>query len=425
MRPFIKVSYKKKFDAIGDTEPTDIEGTLKEFLPPVAFSTEDDFIEGTKALSPKWKPPGQLHKTIRDGDVTYEIWRGNMTDPSIKQMVKRLQILGLLFIEGGSIIVEDMDMDVRPAAAAAIDDRWTVFLMFRKDQSPDDSDKSAYTFVGYSTVHRFFYMSKDGPKATPQTQFELPEGDFDLAQLPCRSRLSQFVILPPFQNEGNGARLYSTIYDFYLNHAPTKVFTVEDPNEAFDDLRDICDLMYLRTVPEFASLRINKDYKLPSKGHVRTDFVDLATIRKVCAATKIAERQFMRCVEMHLLSQLPDSVRPSMPDADGDGPLRPKPTAEDKHLHELWRVWVKMRLYVHNRDALGQLDIDERVQKLDEALDNVALQYARILSICDRRAKTVASSQSSSGKRKIGETEDAELTTSKKARVEEDNDTVV
>ena len=33
MRPHLSTSYSKKFKAIGDTEPTDIEETLKEFLP--------------------------------------------------------------------------------------------------------------------------------------------------------------------------------------------------------------------------------------------------------------------------------------------------------------------------------------------------------------------------------------------------------
>lgn len=33
MRPCVSVTYGKKFKAIGETKPTDIEGTLKGFLP--------------------------------------------------------------------------------------------------------------------------------------------------------------------------------------------------------------------------------------------------------------------------------------------------------------------------------------------------------------------------------------------------------
>ncbi|KAL2114141.1 hypothetical protein VUR80DRAFT_447 [Thermomyces stellatus] len=407
MRPFVKIHYSKKFNAIGDTEPTDIEGILKEFLPGVAFGTEDDFIEAAKQMSPAWTPPGELHTTIQEGNVTYEIWKGTLADPAVKQMIKRIQILALLFIEGGSLIVDDADTRLNPA-----DDRWTVFFLFRRDKLSDDPDKPAYTFIGYSTVYRFFYMNKDTERAPPQTELELPDGEVDLSQLPCRSRLSQFVILPPFQNAGNGARLYETIFDYYYHHSPTKMLTIEDPNEAFDDLRDVCDLIFLRKIPEFNALRLKKEYQLPRKGTVKKDFLDLDAIQRLLKQTKMAERQFMRCVEMHLMSTLPDSVRPSIPERDA--PPKPKPTAEDKHVYELWRLWVKMRLYVHNRDALGQLEHGERVEKLNETLDNVEFEYVRILSICDRRAKVRGGAR----KRKIGETE-AEGTASKKARVED------
>ena len=409
MRPLLNITYSKKFDAIGDTEPTDVEGTLREFLPAVAFGTEEDFVEAAKKVAHDWTPPGGLHSTIKDGGITYEIWRGTLADAGVKQMISRIQILALLFIEGGSPIVDESNAQGSPS-----DDRWTVFFMFRRDKSAEDPEKPAYTFVGYSTVYRFFYMDKAAAQVPPepQTDSELPSGDFDLAQLPCRSRLSQFVILPPFQQAGNGARLYNAIYQHYYHHAPTKMFVIEDPNEAFDDLRDVCDLSFLRTIPEFAALRLKKEYKVPSKGSAhKEDFLDLSAIKKLLAKTKIAERQFMRCVEMHLMSTLPASVRPAMHDA----PPAPRPTAEDRHVYELWRMWVKMRLYVHNRDALGQLEHGERVEKLNETLDNVEFEYVRILNMCDRRQKAASGGN---GKRKAEEGEREGV--SKKARVEDE-----
>ena len=409
MRPHVKISYAKKFDAIGDTEPTDIEGTLREVLPAVAFGTEADFVEGAKQLSPDWTPPGELHKTIRDKGVTYEIWRGTLEDAAVKQMINRIQVLALLFIEGGSAIVDETNMRPNPS-----DGRWTIFFLYRRDASAEDPSKAAYTFIGYSTIFRFFYMAKDAAPTPPGTELELPRSDFDLAQLPCRSRLSQFLILPPFQGAGNGARLYETIFDYYYHHKPTKMLTIEDPNEAFDDLRDVCDLTFLRTLPEFAALRLRKDYQVPRKGVVKRDFLDLEAIGRLLKQSKMAERQFMRCVEMHLMATLPDSVRPSIPERGA--PPKPRPTAVDRHVYELWRLWVKMRLYVHNRDALGQLEHGERVEKLNETLDNVEFEYVRILSICDRRPKAAGGA----GKRKIGETEMAERTASKKARVEDE-----
>ncbi|MBE3044727.1 hypothetical protein IMZ48_19630 [Candidatus Bathyarchaeota archaeon] len=412
MRPFVKISYSKKFDTIGDTEPTDVEGILKEVLPAVAFGTEEDFVEGSKQLSPTWKPPGKLHSTLPGDDgETYEVWKGSLADPAVKQMIKRMQILALLFIEGGSTIVDDADSRPNPT-----DPRWTVFFLFRRDKETEDP-RTTYTFIGYSTIFRFFYMSKEDitPASTRPDQELLPSGEFDLAQVPCRSRLSQFLILPPFQNAGNGARLYETIFDYYYHHAPTKVLTVEDPNEAFDDLRDVCDLAFLRTLPGFSALRLREEYQVPKKGIVKRDFLDLEAIGRLLKQSKMSERQFMRCVEMQLMSTLPASVRPSIPER-GVSAKKPKATPADKHLYELWRLWVKMRLYVHNKDALGELEQGERIEKLDETLGGVEFEYVRLLSICDRRAKKGGKGVP---KRKAGEVEGAEGSSSKRARVED------
>lgn len=90
---------------------------------------------------------------------------------------------------------------------------------------------------------------------------------------------SQFVILPPYQHQGHGctstlsldciillvarflhsarwhvyrdqkltgtAKLYSALYQLCLSRPDVAELTVEDPAEAFEDLRDRCDLRYL------------------------------------------------------------------------------------------------------------------------------------------------------------------------------------
>ncbi|CRK19155.1 hypothetical protein BN1723_017759, partial [Verticillium longisporum] len=71
----------------------------------------------------------------------------------------------------------------------------------RKQPVADDAAQSPYTFVGYSTIYRFFYFQAPSPPASPAADWELPKGDFEITDLPCRTRLSQFVILPPFQGK--------------------------------------------------------------------------------------------------------------------------------------------------------------------------------------------------------------------------------
>lgn len=282
-------------------------------------------------------------------------------------------------------------------------------MLYRKQPSTADPEKSSYVFVGYSTVYRFFYYQAPTPPASPDVDFELPEGDMDLALLPCRTRLSQFIILPPFQGSGHGARLYKSIFDHYHKHEQTHEFTIENPNEAFDELRDACDLKFLRTVPEFAALHLDPDVRVGKKGLIPQLIKGGEKLEEIRMKTKIAPRQFARVLEMHVMSQLPDSVRPRI-DPDESIPAK---SAADRHIERLWQLLVKQRLYKHNRDVLAQIDLSERIEKLGETLLGVELEYARLLAAHGSGSATTAK-----GKRKLDD--DAESTSSKRTRMDEE-----
>ncbi|TPX18379.1 uncharacterized protein E0L32_011712 [Thyridium curvatum] len=401
MRPNLDIAYNKKFKAIGETEAADIHQILKDFLPEVAFQRAADFENAIKSVPKDWAPPGTRLKDVEATDGEYSVWYGSLADPAIKQMVQRIQILVPLFIEGGSFIGTD-DSDSA--------DRWTVFFMFRKRHVLGADDEFSYEFVGYSTVYRFFlYRPHAASKEAPTLDFELPKGDFSLAELPCRTRISQFVILPPFQGKGNAARLYSTIFTHYLENAQTVEITVEDPNEAFDDLRDLTDLAFLRRDPEFNQIRIDTSVKIPKKGPAPRTIVDPSKLETLRQRTKIAPRQFARVVEMQLLSKLPEAVRPSLEQE----PSKEQGTAEQHHEYQLWRLWVKQRIYRQNKEILSQLDRSERIDKLEETLSSVELEYLRLLGMFEHRGRHETSAN---GKRKLEVR--TEGGSSKKARLE-------
>lgn len=414
MRPHFKTKYTSKFKGVGDTEPTDINAILEEgnHLPKIAFVKEADFIDSSKQMGDSWTPPGTLHTTFDTSEGHYEIWRGNLLDPAVKQLNSRLQFFVPLFIEGGTYIGQDPESDEIDLSEA---DRWTLFFLYKKQPTTENSQKSSYTFVGYSTIYRFFYFGAPTPPASPSDKWELPKGDLDLAQLPSRPRLSQFMILPPFQGKGIGAHLYKTIFEHYHKNPQTHEFTVEDPNEAFDDLRDVCDLEFLRTMPEFNELRINTDVQLPKKGLIPKLIIGGENLETIRLKAKIAPRQFSRVLEIHLMSQLPESVQPTMA-IDDD---LPKPTKADQHQEHLWRLVVKQRLYRHNKDLLSQIEVGERIDKLEETLGSVALEYARLLAAYNRAVQHTKpqSSGGANGKRKLAD--DVGEGSSKKARVED------
>ena len=371
-----------------------------------------DFDDSAKQIDSKWKPPGTLHDSFDTPDGRYEIWKGSLADPAVKQLNTRIRILVPLFIEGGSYIGQK-EGEESPQLDLSDADRWTVFFLYRKDTLADDPTKSSYIFMGYSTIYRFYWFQPT-PPASPAEGWELPSGNLDLAELPCRTRLSQFVILPPFQGKGHGARLYKSIFSHYHKHPQTQEFTVEDPNEAFDDLRDICDLAFLRTWPEFNALRLKTGVTIPKSGPLPSLIEGADQLRALQQKSKIASRQFGRVVEMHLMSQLPDSVRQTM-DLDKDVPA---PSAADKHQERIWQLIAKQRLYRHNRDALSELDQGERIEKLSDALASVELGHARLLAAFDRHMEHESPTSSpENGKRKadVG----VEESVSKKARVEE------
>lgn len=353
----------------------------------------------------------------------------------MRQLVRRIQVVALFFIEGGSYIVDVNEKDEPDASLA----RWSIYFLYTKNPDPDVDGKSKYVFQGYSTVYHFWMFQQPSPPPTPGAEgtapvpvttdsWELPEGDFAFTSLPHRARVSQFVILPPFQGKGAGAILYDTIFQRQISDPSVKEVTVEDPNEAFDLLRDICDIRYLRkNEPGFANLEINTNVPIPGKGGflhnstevsltrqsnlVGDEIVDVDTLEKLRVKHKIAPRQFSRLVEMHLMSQLPASVRPHV---DSPESRRLGASKGDKHAYTLWRLLLKQRLYRRNATLLGELEITERILKLNETVENVEWEYANIL---ERLApKTTASN----GKRKLDEVAEAKGSPSgKKARFED------
>ena len=355
-----------------------------------------------------WKPPGELWQSMEADGINYEIWKGSLADLAVQQLVKRVQILVPFFIEGGTLIdLGDPDSSL---------ERWTVFFLYQKKTGDLAPALSPYTFVGYSTVYRYFYYQAVTPPSSPATKkqpihkdatdFDLSFPELSFSSFPCRSRISQFVILPPFHKGGNGSRLYNSVFDYYHQEAQTIEITVEDPNEAFDDLRDINDLARLRKLPEFTEISINTKVIPRSKGPVPRDIVDLKALEKIRTKTKIAPRQFHRVVEMQLLSKIPPGVKQTL--------IHQKPTisgAELKakqHEYHLWQLLCKQRLYRHNKDMLIQLDRSERIEKLEQALGSVEVDYDRLLEALKKRDGKSVSSGASNGKRSSSGDEDME-----------------
>ncbi|QPG75468.1 hypothetical protein FOA43_002823 [Brettanomyces nanus] len=267
---------------------------------------------------------------------------------------RRMQIFVLLFIEAGSYIDET-------------DPVWEVYCIYK---CPKDGSKE--TFVGFTTTYG--YWKYPGHK--------LYDASDDKIQRRYRKKISQFIVLPPFQGKHHGQNLYKAVVDEWLRDPSVEEITVEDPSEEFDDLRDRCDMERLLFERSFM-----KDLK---KLPISNEW--MGEKRK---QEKMVPRQFDRCVEMGLVYLKQQKQQ--------------KQQIENFSEKEI-RLFVKKRLFQKNRDALAELEKADMRDKLQTAYQRIRDDYVRILS----RVREVKKEN----KRRVDEYGDDGLATKKRVKME-------
>jgi len=148
--------------------------------------------------------------------------------------------------------------------------------------------------------------------------------------------------------------------------------SVEDPAEAFEDLRDRNDLKMLLGLKQFMEEGFGtNDSTGGGVGPIRRTKsssgagkmgppVNKVWVEKWRLQLKISGRQFHRLVEMLQLLNL--------------DPL-------DARAFKAFRIQVKERLYRFNYEMLAQLEKEERLEKLEETFQNVIEGYRGILAM--------------------------------------------
>lgn len=353
---FLSVRYAKKLDASSTVD--NVEGILNEYIPSGYETDEAAFAARVEEDAVSFKPIGKLihsytrplpnvptsnSAAVSKDPVEYEVYHATFDDPGFREYHRRMQLFILLYIEAGSYINDE-------------EEGWEFVVLYQKRKRT--SGTATYHFMGYSSLYNFYCF---------------PEK--------VRLRLSQFIILPPFQRQGHGSELYTAIYNDTLSRLSVSELTVEDPAEAFEDLRDRSDLRMLLAHEQFmqegfggSNLTGSHDggRVVKGKSRVRTQAisgkgkgkmgppVDKAWAEKWRKDLKIAGRQFHRLVEMLILLHL-------------------NPT--DLRGARAFRLQVKERLYRFNFEVLAQLEKEERLEKLEETFQSVHEDYLRILAM--------------------------------------------
>ena len=119
---------------------------------------------------------GELVNTITNDSKQYEVYKCQESTPKFRDYHERLQAWIMFYIDAASFI----DID---------DDSWRMFLMFEKEGGPGNE---TYSIVGYITIYQYYAYSRETNKTRP--------------------RISQMLVLPPYQRRGLGSQLLETVY---------------------------------------------------------------------------------------------------------------------------------------------------------------------------------------------------------------------
>ncbi|KAG0337426.1 histone acetyltransferase 1 [Podila horticola] len=296
-----------------DKKPTadKIYPLMKDWLPPDIIDNHDKFTEIAQTDGATFKPMGTKvgeYTIEHEGaeNSVFEFYQANFNTPRFQEYHKRMQCFSIFFIEGASFIEDN-------------DDKWEIRLVFEK---VIDNGNQTYNLVGYCTMYPYFCYPDQ-----------------------IRMRISQFLVLPPYQQQGHGNKLYASLYNEFCSRKEIREMTVEDPNEEFSDLRDKNDMRLL------ISKKVFENIQAPVKN---------SRIEEIAKAHKLTKRQVARCVELALLKTL---------------------DKRNKAQYKAFRLQVKQRLYKHNAEALATLDKEERIEKLHETFMSVEEDYHRILAL--------------------------------------------
>jgi histone acetyltransferase 1 len=258
--------------------------------------------------------------------------------------------------------------------------------------TPPTPTASSYSIVGYATTYRYWYYHRDQSQTPTVKNDEFPVPEVNIAELPARIRIAQFLILPSHHRAGHGTHLYTTIHAACIADPTILELTVEDPNEQFDALRDTADYCLLR--PEFLKHNVNLNHdpngaysqrkrsrNVPTSALIPTKL--LSDIRK---SFKVEPTQFAHILEMYLLGQIPKSHR----SAGGTNLARLlikkyKADNEEDRRYYWWRMLTKQRLYKKHKELLSELELTDRVEKLDATVQNVEEGYEITLDALEGR----------------------------------------
>jgi len=198
---------------------------LIKILAPDSFTTNKDEFVRELTEENNFHPIGEkIHSFMKeDGNGlvrNYEVYRCDESTPGFRKYHERLQAWIMFYIDAASYI----DID---------DDSWRFSLLFEKYK---EEGRDRFAIAGYTTVYEYYAYGREMNRKRP--------------------RISQMLVLPPFQKQGLGSELLSTVYKTYWKDDKVVDITVEDPSDNFVRLRDAVDTRNCMKLPAYNRVNV-------------------------------------------------------------------------------------------------------------------------------------------------------------------------
>lgn len=232
LEAYIGLKYKDKVSAqrFDGIEPDDVYDAFTKFGCSPGFTRQlDVFVSEKLKKDAEFRPFGnkiheyKMSSTSEAGaaaDSTFEVYKVDSKCPEATSerflsYMDRIQTMLVYYIETSCFIDSE-------------DPQWSFFILYEK-KGKTNSD-SRYVTCGFISVYEYYaYPDK------------------------VRSRISQMLIFPTYQNMGHGSRLMESVYTDACQVSNILEVTAESPSDEFIHLRDYVTCKMCATLDTFRS----------------------------------------------------------------------------------------------------------------------------------------------------------------------------
>uniref|UniRef100_A0A182MER9 Histone acetyltransferase type B catalytic subunit n=1 Tax=Anopheles culicifacies TaxID=139723 RepID=A0A182MER9_9DIPT len=230
---YFDISYTKKVEEL-QTEglkADDVEKSLAEMVENGSYYTNlDEFKRIHASKTAEFRPQGTKVDEFTyplngqgTGTRTFEVYVASAENAEYMKFHTRLEMFSFWYIDGFSRV--------------EIDPLWLFFTVYERyeadnnnESASNDSANVRYATVGYVSVYQYYSYPKN-----------------------VRPRVSQILILPPFQKLGIATRLIKhTTYEYFRKMENVTDITYEEPIEAIQHIRSVIDAKRCKELSAFA-----------------------------------------------------------------------------------------------------------------------------------------------------------------------------